>query len=98
MSGTESGITAADIARFAEIISFEAVNVGAGMVSDSAARRAAERIIAAAIPLVAKAECERIRQLALAEAARIGASDFSNADVIASGALDDFAALIGETP
>ena len=78
------------------------------------ARTAAGRVVEMLSPGVALAEepyaawaepaRQELRELlrraryALAEAARIGASDFSNADVIASGALDDFAALIGETP
>jgi hypothetical protein len=47
-----SAITAADIAELAEIISFEAVNTGAGIISRSAAVRAAERIVDRVTPAI----------------------------------------------
>lgn len=65
-----TGITAADIAEFAEIVLFEAVNTGAGIVARAAAICAAERIIERAAPLIAAAERERIRQLSLEKEAQ----------------------------
>jgi hypothetical protein len=66
MTATETGITAADIKFFAEIITFETVNEGAGIIAVSAATRAAERIIAAAVPLIAAAERKRLLSVPIA--------------------------------
>lgn len=59
----------------------------------------ADAVLAAAVPLIAAGERERIAELATTQAAGMRASNFAEHEAICAAALEDFAAeLRGEQP
>lgn len=56
----DTGITDERVSEFGAIVEFEVVNDGFGLIAPGAARRAVERMIAAAAPVIAGAALEPV--------------------------------------